>query len=124
MLRQEGHVAHVHNDTFESGTPDVEWLPKVGDRGWIPITKDKHIRKRELELSALRHERVKTFVLTAASLKGEDQARVLKDALPAMLRLLRRRAAAFVARVTAGSNVQVIERHKYVADAKPRRSSN
>ncbi len=102
----------------------MEWLPKVGDRGWIPITKDKHIRKRELELSALRHERVKTFVLTAASLKGEDQARVLKDALPAMLRLLRRRAAAFVARVTAGSNVQVIERHKYVADAKPRRSSN
>lgn len=118
MLREEGHVAHVHGDTFESGTPDVEWLPEVGARGWILITKDKHIRKRELELRALRGERVKTFVLTGSTLRGQDQARVLREALPAMVRLLGRRAEAFVARVTAGSNVQVIERHKYIDEEK------
>lgn len=114
MLREEGHIAHVHNDTFESGTPDTDWLPDVGSRGWILITKDKHIRKRELELRALRQERVKAFVLTGSALRGQDQARVLKEALPAMLRLLGRRAETFVARVTAASNVQVIEWHKYV----------
>lgn len=36
-----------------------------------------------------------------------------KEALPAMLRLLRRRATTFVARVTAGANVEIIELHKY-----------
>ncbi|MXY23659.1 MAG: hypothetical protein F4Y45_03945 [Acidobacteria bacterium] len=108
----------MHNETFESGTPDRDWLPDVGARRWILITKDKHIRKRELELRALRQERVKTFVLTGATLSGQDQARVLKEALPDMLRLLGRRAEAFIARVTAASDVQVIEWHKYVHDHK------
>ena len=52
MLRGEGHVAHVQHDTFGSGTQDVDWLPAVGVRGWILITKDKQIRKREIELRA------------------------------------------------------------------------
>ena len=116
MLRDEGDVAHVQYDAFGSGAQDVEWLPEVGARGWILITKDKHIRKREIELRALREAGVRAFVLTAAGLTGNEQARVLKDALPAMLRLLRRRATAFVARVTAGSNVEIMEWPKYVRD--------
>ena len=114
MLRDEGHRAHVQYDTFGSGTPDVEWLPQVGARGWILITKDKQIRKREIELRALRQAGVRAFVLTAGGLTGEAQARVLKDALPAMLRLLRREAATFVARVTARSGVETIEWRKNI----------
>ena len=116
MLLAHGHPAHVQYDTFGSGTPDLEWLPKVGARGWILITKDKQIRKREIELHALRQARVRAFVLTAAGLTGDEQARVLERALPAMLRLLRRQAATFVARVTAGSHVEIIEWHKNVRD--------
>ena len=112
MLREEGHRAHVQRDTFGSGTKDVEWLPEVGARRWILITKDKQIRKREIELRALRQAGVRAFVLTTAGLTGEAQARVLKAALPAMLRLLRRPAKAFVARVTASSRVGVIEWYK------------
>ena len=114
MLRDEGHVAYVQRDTFGSGTQDVEWLPLVGARRWILITKDKQIRKRGIELQALRQAEVKAFVLTAAGLTGNEQALVLKNALPAMLRLLRRRTATFVARVTARSRVEIIEKHKYV----------
>jgi predicted nuclease of predicted toxin-antitoxin system len=88
----------------------------VGARGWILITKDKNIRKRELELRALKQSRVRAFVLTAGGLKGEDQARIIKEALPAMLRLLRRRAASFVARITAESSVEIIELNKYIED--------
>ena len=54
MLRGEGHVAHVQRDTFGTGTQDVEWLPDVGARGWVLITKDKQIRRREIQLRALR----------------------------------------------------------------------
>ena len=114
MLRGEGHVAHVQHDTFGSGTQDVDWLPEVGVRGWVLITKDKQIRKREIELRALRQASVRAFVLTAAGLTGHEQARVFKKALPAMLRLLRRRATTFVARVTAAADVEIIEWHKYV----------
>lgn len=106
MLRSEGHVAHVQRDTFGTGTRDVEWLPEVGAQ----------IRRREIELRALRQAGVRAFVLTAGGLTGQDQARVLRDALPAMTRLLRRRATAFVARVTAGSRVETIEWRRAVRD--------
>ena len=109
MLRVEGHVGHVQRDTFGTGTQDVEWLPEVGVRGWVLITKDKQIRRREIELRALRQAGVRAFVLTAGGLTGQEQVQVLRSALPAMVRLLRRRPMAFVARVTAGSRVEVIE---------------
>ena len=115
MLRAVGHVVHVQGAaTFGTGTQDVDWLPEVGKRGWILITKDKNIRKREIELRALQQSGVRAFVLTAHGIKGDEQARVIREALPAMLRLLRRRAAHFVARVTANSNVEIIEIKKYL----------
>ena len=39
--------------TFKHNTPDVEWLPEVGKRGWLVITRDKHIRERPLEAQAV-----------------------------------------------------------------------
>ncbi len=116
MLVAEGHIAHVQGpDTFGTGTHDVDWLPEVGARGWVLITKDKNIRKRPLELDALRRSHVRAFVLTASGLTGEEQARVLKEAFRAMLRLLRRRRDdSFIARVTADSNVEVIQVYQYV----------
>jgi hypothetical protein len=117
MLQDAGQVAHIPGPTtFNTGTQDVDWLPHVGARRWILITKDKNIRKREIELRALNQARVRTFVLTAAGLKGEEQAQILKDALPAMLRLLRRRSANFLARITAESSVEIIQFNKYVRE--------
>ena len=117
VLRKAGHIAHVQGpETFGSGTQDVDWLPQVGERGWILLTKDKNIRKREIELRALKEAGVRAFVLTTAGLRGEDQGRVVNEALPAMLRLLRRRAANFVARITAQSDVQIIEINKYLRE--------
>jgi hypothetical protein len=116
VLRAAGHSAYLQGpDTFGTGTQDVDWLPQVGARGWILITKDQNIRKREIELRALKQAGVRAFVLTAGGMKGEDQARVISEALPAMLRLLRRRAANFVARITAESSVELIELNKYLA---------
>ena len=115
MLAQAGFTAHVQGPaTFGTGTPDADWLPIVGARRWVLITKDKNIRRREIELRALHQAQVRAFVLTAHGLTGEEQARVLREALPAMLRLLRRRAAYFIARITAESNVEVIEFSKYI----------
>lgn len=72
------------------------------------ITKDKNIRKRPLELRAMQNAGVRAFFLTGGNLSGADQARVFKEALPAMLRLLRRRPGPFIARVTSEGNVALI----------------
>jgi predicted nuclease of predicted toxin-antitoxin system len=117
VVRDAGHVAHVQGEaTFGTGTPDVEWLPKIGERDWILITKDKNIRKREIELRALRQSGVRAFVITAGGLRGEEQARVIREAFPKMLRLLRRHRSSFIARITAESNVELIDVTKYVRE--------
>jgi hypothetical protein len=115
VFREAGHLAHVQGpETFGTGTPDVDWLPKVGARHWVLITKDKNIRKREIELRALIEARVRAFVLTSGGLTGEAQARVFREALPAMLRMLRRKKNGFIARVTAESSVEEIHTTKHI----------
>jgi len=40
------HPFERHQDHFSPGTPDTEWLPYIGQRGWILLTSDRRIRHR------------------------------------------------------------------------------
>lgn len=114
-LRAAGHVVHLQRDVVPSGTPDVEWLPIVGKRKWILITKDEKIRKRAIELHAFIGARVRGFVLTAAGeLRGADQAELIVKALPAILRLVTKGRAPFIANITASAHVAPIDVKKYL----------
>ena len=59
---------------------------------------------------------IPTEDLLRSSFRLADKARVLSEALPGMLRLLRRRASHFIARITAESSVEIIELEKYIRD--------
>ena len=87
VLRQEGVDVKLARSEFPEGTRDADWLPVAGQRGWIVLTKDRHIRRRELEIQALVRARVRAFVLTTADLTGPEQAAVFVRALPKMLRI-------------------------------------
>src|SRR5262245_30496989 len=69
MLRDAGHIAFIHGmpETFTTGTLDVDWLPIVGAHRWVVITKDKNIRKRQIELRAYKQSGVRVFVFTGAN---------------------------------------------------------
>ncbi len=95
--------------TFGTGTKDVDWLPNVGAVGWVLITKDKNIRRRPLELQALTQSGVRAFVMTGDGMTGEQQAEVISKALGAMIRLLARQAAPFIARISRDGNVALID---------------
>jgi hypothetical protein len=45
-LRKAGAQIEVHHDHFRSGVPDTEWLPVIGGKKWIVLTKDRQIRRR------------------------------------------------------------------------------
>lgn len=57
-LRDAGLVVERHGDHFLPDTPDTEWLPKVGRRGWVVITHDERIRYKANELAAVVQHRV------------------------------------------------------------------
>jgi hypothetical protein len=52
LLQAGAHVEH-HHAHFDQDTPDALWLPVVGERGWVVLTKDKAMGKNLIELKAI-----------------------------------------------------------------------
>lgn len=107
-LQVEGLRVEFHDDHFAPGTPDAEWLTIVGAKGWIVLTKDTRIRYRPNEKQALMGAGVRAFVFTSGSLSGSQMADAVVEALPEMMKLLASRPGAFVARITAASDVAIV----------------
>lgn len=47
-------------------TPDDVWVPRVTERRWLIVTRDRHIRVRPRELAAVRDYGARVVALTAA----------------------------------------------------------
>jgi predicted nuclease of predicted toxin-antitoxin system len=109
-LRVAGCRVEIHDRHFAQDARDSQWLPEVGRRGWVVLTKDHHIRTRRNELIALLVSGVATFVLTAGDLSGSDMAEAFVRALPKMKRVLVGQPRPFIARVSPGGAVTLIVR--------------
>ena len=102
-------AVELHDDHFPQDAKDADWLPDVGARGWVVLTKDKRIRKRPDELAAVRAACVRMFVLsTGRGLSGEGMARVFLDSRARMERFIRKTPAPFIAGVS-GKQVKLFE---------------
>jgi predicted nuclease of predicted toxin-antitoxin system len=108
-LRQAGLRVEVHDDHFAQDARDEEWLSAVGARGWVVLTKDQRIRYRTLEKTALLGSRVRAFVLVGKDLRADEMAAIFIRALPSMTGLLERTREPFIARITRGAQVQMME---------------
>ena len=40
VLIDSGIAVEIHDDHFSQNVEDVDWLPEVGKRGWVVLTKD------------------------------------------------------------------------------------
>ena len=107
-LRQAGALVHIHEDHFPQNAKDEDWLAQVGNNGWVVLTKDRRIRYRELELTALLNAGVGAFILTAGNLKGEEMARIFVKALPAMNKFLTKHDRPFIANLTSSGSVSML----------------
>jgi hypothetical protein len=114
-LRAAGHHVHLQREVVPSGTHDIEWLPIVGRRKWVLITKDERIRRRTVEMQAYLGAGVRGFVMTAAGeMRGIDQGALIARALPAIVRLVRKRAAPFIANITASGRIDTLDVKRYL----------
>jgi hypothetical protein len=76
-----GLLVEIHDDHFARDEEDRIWLRKVGERGWVVLTKDQRLRYRPLEIAALRASNARVFV-AAGNLRGSEIASVFVKALP------------------------------------------
>ena len=107
-LRQAGAEVRVHDDCFPPDARDEDWLREVGQKGWIVLTKDRHIRCRAPELAALQKAGVIAFVLTGGNLQGAEMAQIFVGALPAINRFVSKYPPPFIAKVTRSGTVSML----------------
>lgn len=104
-LRAAGATVEIHDDHFPQTQADVDWLPIVGESGWVVLTKDRRIRTRNLESQALLDAGVAAFVLTAGDVTGGEMAAALVKALPRMRRMAAKLVRPFIAAVSRAGDV-------------------
>jgi PIN like domain len=85
-LRAAGARVEVHIEHFEQNAPDTEWIPEVGRREWVLITKDQNIRRNPLERAAYEAAKLRGFVVTWKDMSGPELADLLVRSLPGMVR--------------------------------------
>jgi hypothetical protein len=108
-LGQAGIEVRYHDDCFPEDAKDEVWLPEVGQKGWIVITKDKNIRRTPIELEATIAAKVRLFVLAGAGNKtGAQTAELIIEQRSRIERTARKTPPPFIAGVTQ-SGVRVYE---------------
>ncbi len=70
LLRRSGrndvlYPGHENLSEISLGTPDLDWMPVVSERGLIVLTRDKRIRTRPAELRAYREHGIRSVWIGA-----------------------------------------------------------
>ncbi|MGH6610968.1 MAG: hypothetical protein ACRECQ_12010 [Burkholderiaceae bacterium] len=76
----------AHHQHFAPDAADVEWLATAGRERWIVLTRDQNIRRRPLELAAVRTHRVVMFVLSRGNLSAQESAQIVVSAYNRIVR--------------------------------------
>lgn len=84
-LRAAGASVEVHIDHFSQSAPDLEWIPNIGKRGWVLITRDANIRRNPLERAAYEDAGLRGFVVTGKDMGGHELAALLVRSLRGMV---------------------------------------
>ncbi len=108
LVEPEGHKVVVHDDQYPQDTKDVVWLPTVGKKRWVLITKDTAMRTNPLEIAAIINSGVAAFALPRASATAAKNVEAIKTAWRAVRRALRRFPPPFIATITIGGEVTLL----------------
>jgi predicted nuclease of predicted toxin-antitoxin system len=110
VLRKAALNVEIHDDHFPQNATDPEWLSAAGKKNWIVVTRDERIRYRVAERQAIRRAKVRAFVLAAqGDLRAEMLAEIFLKALPKTRRTVKEQKPPFIAKISRGGDVTVLE---------------
>jgi predicted nuclease of predicted toxin-antitoxin system len=107
VLRAANIRVEIHDDHFGKNAPDMDWIPEIGKRGWIVLTKDANIGKNQLERLTVADAKVRMFVLASQNLSGTEMADVFLQAISEMREFIRSNPAPFIAKIYREGKVRV-----------------
>jgi hypothetical protein len=106
-LREAGLKVEIHDDHFVPDALDVEWLPQVGEWGWVVLTKDANISRRTLEKMAVARASVRLFILASQNLASADMIDILVRAIQPMENFVHNHPAPFIAKIYRNHQVEM-----------------
>lgn len=115
-LQAAGARVETHADHFDDDTEDHVWIEFVGKKGWVILSKDRHLKNNVLELRALFEANTASFLLTTADATGRKMGETFVGALGEMLRFLGKFPKPFVATVSPSGKLSLV--HSYASMAK------
>jgi 5S rRNA maturation endonuclease (ribonuclease M5) len=104
-LREAGIRVEIHDDHFSKNAQDTDWIPVIGERKWIILTKDARIGKNRLERLAVAGANVRMFVLSSQDLSGIDMADIFIRAMPEIKKFISRNMVPFIAKIHQNGKV-------------------
>lgn len=99
ILRNAGLTVHRHDDHFEQDTHDDVWLPAVGQRGWIAISKNSDIYYQNNERDAMMRANARLFIVIGSKATHKELAEHFLACIHKIRRFLDKYPAPFIARV-------------------------
>lgn len=106
-LKSSGIAVEIHDDHFAKDAQDVDWLPEVGKRGWVILTKDARIGKNHLERMAVTNAGISMFTLASQNLSGQEMADIFLKSITKMQEFVRQHPAPFIAKVYRNGRVEM-----------------
>jgi hypothetical protein len=104
----KGEKLMLLDDHFAANTQDAEWIPVVGAKGWVIVTKDVAMRRNPLEIQALLSAGTAVFFFANAGLPGSKVGDALALALPGMRTAMRRFKLPMLGRVNAAGEPAIL----------------
>lgn len=109
-IRNEGVPCELLIDHFPRGTPDARWLPQIGQRGWILLSKDLAIQKNTIEYHALLNAGIGAFFIRSREIPGHEIIACVVKALPKMSEIVRNQQKPFLAKIYKDGTVVLWEK--------------
>lgn len=106
-LRAAGYRVELHGDHFDQATPDPFWIRRVAERGWVILTCDRNIARKEPERSLFGTAPVHTFILYALTqVHREQRIPLVLAVLPKLAALVANRAPPGIHRVHTDGRIE------------------
>jgi hypothetical protein len=106
-IRAAGYRVEVMDDYFPPEAEDSVWLPEVGRRGWIVLSKDASLRHNHLEVLALLRANAHAFLLASGNLTGAEMAAAFVGAIGQIARIVAKLKPPVIATVSKHGRVRV-----------------
>lgn len=107
-LRAAGQTIELHGDHFAQDCEDSVWVPQVGARGWVILTKDRRIKSNQIEIASLIRANTYCFNLVSASLTGQQMATAFCNGMANILEIVNRRQPPVIANVAASGRISIL----------------